>query len=112
MSPPPVRFDTNASFRPSGEYIGRDSLAGFEIRRRASPPAEGTAQMSAPETKAISDLSADIDGSVKYNRGEIEDWLRIDVARDRIRSATYRRCFWVMRHPNASYSRRASLVIR
>src|SRR4030095_5229 len=96
MSPPPVRVETNASFRPSGEYTGRDSVAGFEIRRRDSPPVEGTAQMSPPETKAISDLSGDTEGSVKYNRGEIEDWLRIETANERIRNAIYRRCFWVM----------------
>lgn len=65
MSPAPVRLDTNASCFPSGEYIGRDSVAGFEISRWASPPPTGTVQMSPPETNAISFRSGEIAGSVK-----------------------------------------------
>src|SRR5262249_51457583 len=63
MSPLPVRVDTNASDLPSGEKSGRDSVAGFATRRRASPPFEGTVQMSPPETNAIVFPSGESDGS-------------------------------------------------
>src|ERR1700761_9668767 len=62
MSPPPVRVEMNASFFPSGEYKGRDSSAGLEISRRASPPSAGTVQMSPPEANAISLPSGEIAG--------------------------------------------------
>src|ERR1700761_6296508 len=62
MSPPPVRVEMNASFFPSGEYKGRDSSAGLEMSRRASPPSEGTVQMSPPEANAISLPSGEIAG--------------------------------------------------
>jgi hypothetical protein len=62
MSPPPVRVDMKANFVPSGEYSGRDSSAGLEISRRASPPSEGTVQISPAEAKAISLPSGDIAG--------------------------------------------------
>src|SRR5262245_34709250 len=81
MSPPPVLFETNASLRPSGEYRGRDSFAGWESNNRASPPAVGTAQISPPETNAISDRSGEIDGSVKYGREATAlVWLDADPA--------------------------------
>ena len=63
MSPPPVRVETNASFVLSGENTGWVSLAAFETRSRASPPAAGTVQMSPPDTKAISLPSGAIPGS-------------------------------------------------
>src|SRR5688500_3064772 len=69
MSALPDRVETNANRRPSGEYIGRVSLAAFEMRSRASPPAAGTVQMSPPETNAISDRSGEIDGSAYEGRG-------------------------------------------
>src|SRR5215469_14641193 len=62
MSPPPVRVEIKASFVPSGEYSGRDSSAGLEMSRRASPPSAGAVQMSPPEAKAISLPSGDMDG--------------------------------------------------
>src|ERR1700743_2176655 len=62
MSPAPARVEMNASFFPSGEYKGRDSLAGFEISRRASPPSAGAVQMSPPEANAISLPSGEIAG--------------------------------------------------
>src|SRR2546423_1323854 len=68
MSPLPVRVDTNASLRPSGEYMGRDSVAGCETSSRATPPDVGTVQMSPPDTKAISERSGERAGSVKYGR--------------------------------------------
>src|SRR3954451_1456288 len=66
MSPPPVRVETNASFVPSGEYIGRVSSAGCETRSLASPPFDGATQMSPPETKAISGRVGHCAGSVRY----------------------------------------------
>src|SRR6478736_1199634 len=63
MSPLPVRVDMNASLVPSGEYSGRESYAGCDTSRRASPPVAGTVQMSPPETNAISRRSGDNDGS-------------------------------------------------
>src|SRR3982750_224061 len=63
MSPPPVRVEMKARRRPSGEYPGRDSFAGFETRSRATPPDEGTVQMSPPEANAISEWSGEIPGS-------------------------------------------------
>src|ERR1700761_3559036 len=62
MSPPPVRVDMKASGVPAGEYRGRDSSAGSEISKCASPPDAGTVQMSPPETNAISLLSGDNEG--------------------------------------------------
>ncbi len=44
-------------------------MAGFDTRRRASPPAAGTVQMSPPEAKAISERSGAMAGSVKSGRG-------------------------------------------
>lgn len=69
MSPPPVRFDVNASRLPSGAYNGRDSLAGCDTSSRASPPCDDAAQMSPPDTNAISLRSGEMAGSVKYGRG-------------------------------------------
>src|SRR5437660_10370412 len=69
MSPLPVRAELKASFRPSGEYNGRDSLAGWDTSKRASPPLAGTVQISPPETNAISAPSGDNAGSVKYGCG-------------------------------------------
>src|SRR5580704_8067139 len=66
MSPPPVRVETNASRAPSGEYKGRDSSAGWETNRCASPPLAGTTQISPPETKAISGRVGHSVGSVRY----------------------------------------------
>jgi hypothetical protein len=74
-------LETKASRFPSGEYIGRLSFAGFEISRRASPPAAGTAQISPPDTNAISDRSGETAGSVKYGRGAtLLVWLCVDSA--------------------------------
>src|SRR5579871_4557866 len=69
MSPPPVRVETNASLLPSGENSGRDSAAGCDTTRCASPPAAGTVQMSPPETKAISERSGERAGSKKETLG-------------------------------------------
>jgi len=69
MSPPPVRVDTNASVRPSGENSGRRSVAASATSRRASPPAAGTDQMSPPELNAISRPSGEMPGSLKENWG-------------------------------------------
>src|ERR1051326_1750816 len=66
MAPLPVRVETNASRFPSGEYNGFVSVAGCETSRCASPPAEGTVQMSPPEENAISEPSGESAGSVKY----------------------------------------------
>src|SRR5579862_5686275 len=63
MSPPPVRVETNARCFPSGEYTGRDSVAGFEIKICAAPPPAGTVQISPPETNAISEPSGETPGS-------------------------------------------------
>src|SRR6266536_674676 len=63
MSPLPVRVDMNASDLPSGEKSGRDSLAGFATSNRASPPVDGTVQISPPETNAIVFPSGERDGS-------------------------------------------------
>src|SRR6185503_2971585 len=79
MSPPPVRFEMKASLRPSGEKIGRDSLAGLDTSKRASPPLAETVQISPPETKAISARSGDNAGSAKLGRGATErplPWVR------------------------------------
>src|ERR1700733_6867281 len=64
MFPAPVRVETKASFVPSGEYIGRDSVAGFVTSRCASPPVAATVQMSPPEANAISLPSGEIAGSL------------------------------------------------
>src|SRR5580704_8050806 len=64
MFPAPVRVETNASFVPSGEYSGRDSVAGCVTSRCASPPAAATVQMSPPDTNAISRPSGEIAGSL------------------------------------------------
>jgi hypothetical protein len=48
---------------PSGEYIGRDSVAGCDTSKCAAPPVNGTTQISPPETKAISDRSGEMEGS-------------------------------------------------
>src|SRR5947208_820056 len=63
MSPLPVRAEVKASRLPSGEYRGRDSFAGCEMRSRASPPRAGTSQMSPPLTNAIVDPSGEMPGS-------------------------------------------------
>src|SRR5260370_41103154 len=63
MSPLPVRVETNASDLPSGEKSGRDSVAGFATSNRASPPVDGTVQISPPETNAIVFPSGERDGS-------------------------------------------------
>src|SRR4029078_9513312 len=57
-----------ASCFPSGEYIGRDSVAACETSSAATPPVDGTVQMSPPETNAISLRSGESDGSEKYGR--------------------------------------------
>ena len=59
----PPRLETKASRAPSGEKIGRDSVAGSDTSSWAVPPWVGTVQMSPPETKAISDPSGDSEGS-------------------------------------------------
>src|ERR1700730_17259976 len=68
MSPLPVRVETKASLRPSGEYIGRASVAGCETSSRATPPEAGAVQISPPETNAISERSGESAGSVRYGR--------------------------------------------
>src|ERR1700722_9750492 len=68
MLPAPVRVETNASFVPSGEYSGLDSVAGFVTRRCASPPADGTVQISPPDANAISFPSGDIAGSLNEGK--------------------------------------------
>src|SRR5665213_3604973 len=65
MSFAPVRVDWNASRVPSGEYSGRDSSAGSEISRCASPPFAGTVQISPPEANAISLPSGESAGFAK-----------------------------------------------
>src|SRR3954469_20535284 len=74
MSPPPVRVETNAIRRPSGEYIGRDSVAGCDTSSRASPPLAGTVHTSPPETKAISPASGESEGSAKEAAGAGAAW--------------------------------------
>src|SRR5580704_5670373 len=69
MFPAPVRVETNASLLPSGEYSGRDSVAGCVTSRCASPPAAATVQISPPETNAISRPSGEIAGSL--NEGSV-----------------------------------------
>src|ERR1700685_124378 len=71
MSPFPVRVDTNASFVPSGEKSGRDSVAGCETSKCASPPLAGTLQMSPPETNTISLRSGERDGSPKEGSASV-----------------------------------------
>src|SRR5580765_1121752 len=73
MSPPPVRVDTNASMRPSGEKSGRDSVASCATSNRASPPDAGTVQISPPDTKAISLPSGEMPGSANDNCGGADD---------------------------------------
>src|SRR5690606_36135086 len=68
MSPLPVRSETKARKRPSGEKRGRDSVAGCETRSRATPPDAGTLQTSPPETNAISLPSGEMPGSEKEGR--------------------------------------------
>ena len=68
-SPLPVRVEMKASERPSGEYSGRLSVAGWATSKRASPPATGLVQMSPPETKASSVRLGDTAGSEKYGTG-------------------------------------------
>src|SRR5689334_24409634 len=63
MSPPPVRVEMNARRFPSGEYSGRDSWAGCETRSLATPPVDGTVQISPPDENAISLWSGEIPGS-------------------------------------------------
>src|SRR5215469_1736988 len=81
MSPPPVRVEIKASFVPSGEYSGRDSSAGFEMRRRASPPSAGAVQMSPPEAKAISLPSGEMAGVA---RDGLEDCAKVAAEKTRI----------------------------
>jgi hypothetical protein len=78
MSPFPVRVEVNASCEPSGEYSGRDSVAGCDTNKCACPPPAATVQISPPETNAISERSGEsagcvIDGSgaAKVARPEI-----------------------------------------
>src|SRR5690349_24135995 len=71
MSPPPLRVDMNASRRPSGENNGRRSVASCETSKRASPPVDGTDQISPPETNAISEPSGDTPGSDSTNIGVV-----------------------------------------
>ncbi len=52
----------NASFVPSGEYKGRDSSAGSDTSKCASPPVDATVHRSLPLTNAISFPSGDIAG--------------------------------------------------
>src|SRR5262245_4869645 len=70
MSPAPVRVDVKARRLPSGENNGRDSVAGCETSRRASPPAVGTSQMSPPLTNAIVAPSGEMPGSANDGNGE------------------------------------------
>ena len=72
MSPPPVRVETNASSRPSGENSGRRSLAGSATSSRASPPLAGTVQMSPPDVNAISRPSGEMPGSANAYLGAAE----------------------------------------
>src|SRR5262245_61627044 len=65
MSPPPVRVETKASASPDGENRGRDSVAGCDTSRRASPPPAGTLQRSPPDANAISRPSGEMPGSAK-----------------------------------------------
>src|SRR6185437_601641 len=83
MSPPPVRVDMKASLLPSGEYKGRDSSAGLEISRRASPPSEGTVQMSPPEANAISLPSGEMAGVAREG---LEDCVKPAVEKTRVNS--------------------------
>ncbi len=69
MSPPPVRVETNASSRPSGENSGRRSNAASATSTWASPPAAGTDQISPPDENAISRPSGEIPGSAKAYLG-------------------------------------------
>src|SRR6476619_6623805 len=70
MSPAPVRVDVKARRLPSGENNGRDSVAGCETTRRASPPAAGTSQMSPPLTNAIVAPSGEMPGSANDGSGD------------------------------------------
>src|ERR1700721_1982993 len=49
--------------------MGRDSVAGSEMSRCASPPVAGTVQISPPEAKAISWPSGERDGSASDGCG-------------------------------------------
>src|SRR5690349_25025259 len=71
MSPPPVRVEMNARRLPSGEYRGRDSYAGCEMSSRATPPVDGTVQMSPPDTNAISLWSGEIPGSANVGTAAV-----------------------------------------
>src|SRR5262245_25886601 len=70
MSPAPVRVDVKARRLPSDENNGRDSVAGCETSRWASPPAAGTSQMSPPLTNAIVAPSGEMPGSANDGNGE------------------------------------------
>src|SRR5688572_11460958 len=70
MSPPPLRVDMNARRRPSGENNGRRSVASWETSKRASPPVDGTDQISPPAAKAISEPSGETPGSAAANSGD------------------------------------------
>jgi hypothetical protein len=70
-----------ASCFPSGEYKGRDSSAGFEISRRASPPSAGTVQISPPEANAISLPSGEMAGVAKEG---FEDCAKAAVEKTKV----------------------------
>ena len=55
-------------------------MAGWETRRRASPPVEGTVQISPPEAKAISWPSGERAGSEKEGS---EVWARRETVEQR-----------------------------
>src|SRR5436190_11685782 len=101
MSPLPVRLEAKARRVPSGEYMGRVSLAGWDTRRCASPPARGADQMSPPLTKAISARLGATEGSVKYGA---DCWASAEV-RDRAAASKDSLCigfaFRIHRLPNA-----------
>jgi hypothetical protein len=78
-SPLPEREELKARCFPSGEYNGRDSVAAWASSSRASPPPEGTVQISPPVTKAISLPSGEIPGSEKEDNA-LEDWPLPDSA--------------------------------
>src|SRR5205807_704358 len=83
-SPLPVRVDVKARRDPSGEYIGRESAAGCDTSSRASPPREGTSQMSPPLANAIVEPSGEIPGSA--NEGFADSWA-IGTATERTTAA-------------------------
>src|SRR5260370_396651 len=85
MSFAPVRVDWNASRVPSGEYSGRDSSAGSEINRCASPPFADTVQISPPDANAISLPSGESAGLAKDG---FDGWASVESEREQSRAAT------------------------